>query len=39
MLMRACDVRLPVQLTLEEIDAVADVILGALRDVAEAQAA
>ena len=39
MLMRACDVRLPVQLTLDEIDAVADVILAALADVAEAQAA
>jgi dTDP-4-amino-4,6-dideoxygalactose transaminase len=39
MLMRACDVRLPVQLTLDEIDAVADVILAALADVADAQAA
>lgn len=39
MLMRACDVRLPVQLTLSQIDAVADVILGALAEVADAQAA
>ncbi|UOA14169.1 MULTISPECIES: DegT/DnrJ/EryC1/StrS family aminotransferase [Sulfitobacter] len=39
MLMRACDVRLPVQLTLTEIDAVANVILRALADVADARAA
>jgi len=39
MLMRACDVRLPVQLSLEEIDAVADVLLGVLAEVAAARAA
>ncbi|SFG56697.1 DegT/DnrJ/EryC1/StrS family aminotransferase [Sulfitobacter dubius] len=39
MLMRACDVRLPVQLTLAEINAVANVILRALADVADARAA
>ena len=39
MLMRACDVRLPVQLSLSEIDAVADVILGALAEVIDARAA
>ena len=39
MLMRACDVRLPVQLSLSEIDAVADVILGALAEVVDARAA
>ncbi|NUH66057.1 aminotransferase class I/II-fold pyridoxal phosphate-dependent enzyme [Sulfitobacter sp. S0837] len=39
MLMRACDIRLPVQLTLAEIDAVADVILHVLAEIAEAKAA
>ena len=39
MLMRACDVRLPVQLSLAEIDAVADALLAALAEVADAQAA
>ena len=39
MLMRACDVRLPVQLSLEEIDAVADALLEALAEVADARAA
>ncbi|MEX3315986.1 DegT/DnrJ/EryC1/StrS family aminotransferase [Sulfitobacter sp. PS-8MA] len=39
MLMRACDVRLPVQLSLAEIDAVADVILQVLAEIAEAKAA
>ncbi len=39
MLMRACDVRLPVHLTLDELDAVADVILRALATVSDVQAA
>ena len=39
MLMRACDVRLPVQLSLAEIDAVADALLAALAEVAGAKAA
>ena len=33
MLMRACDVRLPVRLTRDELDAVADILLDALNDV------
>jgi hypothetical protein len=39
MLMRACDVRLPVQLSLEDIDAIAEVILTALAQVTNAKAA
>ena len=38
MLMRACDVRLPVQLTLSECDQIADALLGALQQVARAVA-
>ncbi len=33
MLMRACDVRLPVRLTRDELDAVHDVLMGAIADV------
>lgn len=39
MLMRACDVRLPVQLTPDQLDAVCDVILAALDQTAKAAAA
>ncbi|MGB3245380.1 MAG: aminotransferase class I/II-fold pyridoxal phosphate-dependent enzyme [Sulfitobacter sp.] len=39
MLMRACDVRLPVQLTLSDCDAIADVLLTALQTVSGAEAA
>ncbi len=39
MLMRACDVRLPVHLTRAQLDAVCDVILRALASVIEAEAA
>lgn len=39
MLMRACDVRLPVQLTTDQLDAVCDVLLAALAEAAPAQAA
>ena len=39
MLMRACDVRLPVQLSKEALDAVCKVLLAALSDAATAQAA
>lgn len=39
MLMRACDVRLPVQLTKDQLDAVCDVLLTALAEAARAQAA
>ncbi len=39
MLMKACDVRLPVQLTTNQLDAVCDVILGALNSVMETKAA
>jgi len=39
MLMSACDVRLPVQLKTSDLDAVVDVLLGALDAVANAQAA
>lgn len=39
MLMRACDVRLPVQLTGEQLDAVCDVILNALERTTKAAAA
>ncbi|PIE11230.1 MAG: aminotransferase [Rhodobacterales bacterium] len=37
MLMKACDVRLPARLTLEECDAVTDVLIAALQDVTEGQ--
>lgn len=33
MLMRACDIRLPARLKLDDLDAVADVLLGVARDV------
>ncbi len=39
MLMQACDVRLPVQLTMEQLDAVCDVILNALAQTTKAAAA
>ncbi len=39
MLMRACDVRLPVQLELPQLDAICDVLLGALADAADPKAA
>lgn len=39
MLMRACDVRLPVQLELPQLDAISDVLLGALADAADPKAA
>lgn len=39
MLMCACDVRLPVQLTKDQLDAVCDVLLTALAEAAPAQAA
>ncbi|WP_370401029.1 DegT/DnrJ/EryC1/StrS family aminotransferase [Sulfitobacter sp. JB4-11] len=39
MLMRACDVRLPVQLTKDQLDAVCEVLLGALAQVSAAHAA
>ncbi len=35
MLMKACDVRLPVRLTREELDVVTDIILAAVADVSE----
>ena len=38
MLMRACDVRLPVQLSLADCDAIADALLAALEDVTRAAA-
>jgi hypothetical protein len=37
MLMSACDVRLPVQLSLEDCDRIADAILGALTSVLETE--
>ena len=33
MLMKACDVRLPVRLTREELDVIADILLGAMQEV------
>jgi dTDP-4-amino-4,6-dideoxygalactose transaminase len=39
MLMRACDVRLPVQLSLDELDVVCDVLLDALAQAVSAKAA
>ena len=39
MLLRACDVRLPVQLTMDQLDAVCDVILNALATATKAEAA
>ena len=39
MLMAACDVRLPVQLTQNDLDAVIDVLLGALQTATGTQAA
>ena len=39
MLMRACDVRLPVRLTYEELDAVASVLIDAMKEVTSPQGA
>jgi hypothetical protein len=38
MLMKACDVRLPVRLTQAELDVIADILLGAM-DAVKGQAA
>lgn len=39
MLMRACDLRLPARLTLEQVDSIAEIILGALETVKGSKAA